>query len=82
VAVETWQQRPFLGEPPPLGSSFVLWVLLTMLLILLVAGVVAAYAAFTHRGADMPAVPWVGDVLERAASAVPTLPGDQPRQLQ
>jgi hypothetical protein len=60
----------------------VLWVLLTMLLILFVAGLVAAYAAFTHRGADVPAVPWVGDVLERAVSAVPTLPGDQPRQLQ
>lgn len=59
-----------------------LWVLLTMLFILLVAGLVAAYAAFTHRGADMPAVPWVGDVLERAVSAVPTLPGDHPRQLQ
>ena len=59
-----------------------LWVLLTMLLILLVAGLVAAYAAFTHRGADVPAVPWVGDVLERAVSAVPTLPGDHPRQLQ
>ena len=59
-----------------------LWVLLTMLLILLVAGLVAVYAAFTHRGADMPAVPWVGDVLERAVSAVPTLPGDHPRQLQ
>jgi hypothetical protein len=59
-----------------------LWVLLIMFLILLVAGLVAAYAAFTHRGADVPAVPWVGDVLERAVAAVPTLPGDHPRQLQ
>jgi hypothetical protein len=57
-----------------------LWVLLVMLLILLVAGLVAAYAAFTHRGADVPAVPWVGDVLERTVSAVPTLPGDRLRR--
>ena len=57
-----------------------LWVLLTMSVILVVAGLVAAYAAFTHRGADVPAVPWVGDVLERAVSAVPTLPGDRHQQ--
>ncbi len=57
-----------------------LWVLLTMLFILVLAGVVAGYAAFTHRGEDMPAVPWVGDALERAVTAVPTLPGDQPQR--
>jgi hypothetical protein len=49
-----------------------------MLLILVLAGVVAAYAAFTHRGADVPAVPWVGDAMERAVAAVPTLPGERP----
>ena len=49
-----------------------------MFLILVVAVLVGAYAAFTHRGADMPAVPWVGDALERAVAAVPTLPGDRP----
>ena len=57
-----------------------LWVLVTMFVILVVAGIVAAYAAFTHRGADVPAVPWVGDVLERAVAAVPTLPGDRVQQ--
>jgi hypothetical protein len=60
----------------------VLWILLTMVLILLLAAVVAAYAAYTHRGADVPAVPWVGDVLERAVSAVPTLPGEDPQRLR
>jgi hypothetical protein len=58
----------------------VLWVLLTMLLILVLAALVAAYAAFTHRGAEVPAAPWLGDALERAVAAVPTLPGDQLRQ--
>ena len=57
-----------------------LWVLVAMFVILVVAGLVAAYAAFTHRGADVPAVPWVGDVLERAVAAVPTLPGDRVQQ--
>ena len=61
---------------PATGVVVLLWVLLTMFLILVVAGLVGAYAAFTHRGADVPAVPWVGDVLERAVAAVPTLPGD------
>ena len=54
-----------------------LFVLLTMAFILLLAGLVAAYAAFTHRGAEVPAVPWVGDALQRAVTAVPTLSGDR-----
>jgi hypothetical protein len=54
-----------------------LWVVLTMLLILLIAAVVAAYAAFTHRGVEVPALPWVGEALERAVGAVPTLPADR-----
>jgi hypothetical protein len=52
------------------------WVLLTMFLIIAMAVVVGAYAAFTHRGAQVPGVPWVGDALERAVAAVPTLPGE------
>ena len=59
-----------------------LWILLTMAFILMLAAVVAAYAAFTHRGAAVPAVPWVGDALERAVSAVPTLPGEDPQRLR
>ena len=57
-----------------------LFILITMTLILLLAGLVAAYAAFTHRGVQVPAVPWVGDALDRAVSRVPTLPGDDPQQ--
>jgi hypothetical protein len=57
-----------------------LWVLLAMFLILAVAALVGAYAAFTHRGAEVPAVPWIGDALERAVSSVPTLSGDRSEQ--
>jgi hypothetical protein len=58
----------------------VLWVLLVMFVILVLAAVVATYAAFTHRGAQVPAAPWLGDALERAVAAVPTLPGEQLQQ--
>ncbi len=59
-----------------------IWVSLVMFLILLAAALVAAYAAFTHRGADVPAVPWVGDAMERAVAAVPTLPGERSEQVR
>ena len=50
-----------------------LWVALTMLTILVLAGVVATYVAFPRRGAATPAVPWVGDALDRAVEVLPTL---------
>jgi hypothetical protein len=81
--VETWEERPVRAVLDHLSEGCVLlFIALTMLAILIVAGLVAAYAAFTHRGADVPAVPWVGDALERAVAAVPTLPGDHSRQQQ
>jgi hypothetical protein len=51
----------------------VLWVILTMLTILVLAGAVATYVAFPRRGAVTPALPWVGDALDRAVEALPTL---------
>ena len=50
-----------------------LWILLTMLAILVLAGAVAAYVAFPRRGTTLPAVPWVGDALNRAVGSLPTL---------
>ena len=50
-----------------------LWVVLTMLTILVLAGAVATYVAFPRRGAATPAIPWVGDALDRAVEALPTL---------
>ena len=38
-------------------------------LILVLAGLVAAYVAFPHRGEGMPATPWLGDAMAKAADA-------------
>ncbi len=49
------------------------WIVLSMVVILLLAGVVTAYVAFPRRGHGVPGAPWVGDVLERGVEALPTL---------
>jgi hypothetical protein len=51
----------------------VFWIVLSMVVILLLAGLVSAYVAFPRRGHDVPGAPWVGDVLERGVEALPTL---------
>lgn len=51
-------------------------IIVMMLGILLVAGVVALYVAFPHRGEDVPGVPWIGDAMSRAADAFPVLEED------
>ncbi len=48
-------------------------IVLLMLGILLIAGIVVVYAAFPHRGEDVPGASWLGDMMTRAADAVPTL---------
>jgi hypothetical protein len=58
----------------------VLWILLTMLAILVLAGAVATYVAFPRRGATTPAVPWVGSALDRAVESLPTLHNTGARQ--
>lgn len=50
-----------------------LTVVVVMVLILLVAGLVAAYVAYPHRGEQMPAAPWLGDAMARAVDAAPVL---------
>jgi hypothetical protein len=59
----------------------VIWVFLTMLVIIGLALLVAAYVAFPRRGADVPAVPWVGSALERGVGALPTLRDERSHQL-
>ncbi len=53
-----------------------LLVLLTMLLILSVAGLVAVYLIYPRRGLEVPKVPWLGHALSRAVAALPTLQRD------
>ena len=52
-------------------------VIVVMVLILLVAGVVTAYVAYPHRGEEMPAAPWLGDAMAKAADAMPLLEDDE-----
>ena len=50
-----------------------LTIVLTMLLILLVAAVIVVYVAYPYRGEDVPKAPWIGDVMNKTADALPTL---------
>ena len=48
-------------------------VVVTMVLILAVAALVTAYVAFPHRGERLPALPWLGQAMARAADAAPVI---------
>jgi hypothetical protein len=51
----------------------VLPVLIAMLVILVVAGLVLAFVAYPARGEELPAAPWLGDAMAKAAEAAPVL---------
>jgi hypothetical protein len=51
----------------------VFWIFLSMVAILGVAALVAAYVVFPRRGEEVPRVPWVGEALQRTVDALPTL---------
>ncbi len=53
-----------------------LTIVIIMLVILAVATAVVVYAAFPHRGEDVPGVPWLGDAMSRAADAFPVIDDD------
>ena len=53
-----------------------LLVLLTMLLILALAGLVVGYMVFPRRGLAVPRVPWASPLLTRAVRILPTLDND------
>jgi hypothetical protein len=50
-----------------------LFIVITMLVILLIAACVVIYAAFPHRGEDIPGAPWLGDAMAKAADAIPVI---------
>ena len=54
-----------------------LFIVIAMLSSLAVAGLVILYVAFPHRGEKIPALPWLGDALGRAADAAPVLDEDE-----
>ena len=48
-------------------------VVIVMVLILLLAGGIAMYVAYPHRGEEIPYVPWLGDAMNKAADAAPLI---------
>lgn len=52
-------------------------IILTMLAIVVLAGLVLVYVAFPHRGEELPAAPWLGEAMAKAADAAPTLDEDE-----
>jgi hypothetical protein len=58
-------------------ETTVLLIGLAMLVILVVSGLVVAYVAFPHRGEEMPHAPWLGDAMNKATDALPTLDEDE-----
>ncbi len=74
----TGRHLPSAGSVPySEESNAVLYIVIAMLVSLAVAGLVVAYVAYPHRGARMPAVPWLGDALGRAADAAPVIDEDE-----
>lgn len=53
-----------------------LFTFVVMFLVLCVAGIVAVYVAYPHRGQEVPHAPWLGDVLKKGVEALPTLPAE------
>ena len=49
------------------------FIVITMVVIVAVAGLVVAFVAFPHRGEEMPITPWLGEAMDRANGAMPTL---------
>jgi len=54
-------------------------IVVVMVLILFLAGLVVAYVAYPHRGERMPATPWLGDAMAKAADAAPLLEEEDDR---
>ncbi len=48
-------------------------VLVSMLGIVLVAGLVVVYVAFPHRGRQVPNAPWLGRAMRSGVARLPTL---------
>jgi hypothetical protein len=49
------------------------FIIVSMLLIVVVAGLVVTFVAFPHRGEAVPGAPWLGETMNRAADALPTI---------
>jgi hypothetical protein len=52
--------------------SQMLTMFITMLVIIVVAGLTVTFVAFPHRGRDIPRARWLSDIMNKAASRVNT----------
>ncbi len=57
-------------------------IVLTMLVILVIAGLVVVYVAFPHRGEEVPHAPWVGEAMRTGVNSLPTLDNQRAREHQ
>lgn len=48
-------------------------ILVTMFVIIALAGTVVLYVAFPHRGEELPRAQWVGDAMRKGVERLPTL---------
>ena len=55
-------------------------IVIVMIVILVLAGVVLAYAAWPARGEEVPGAPWLGEALEKVADAAPLLDESETRE--
>jgi hypothetical protein len=54
-----------------------LFIVISMAVIVVVAGLVVTFVAFPHRGEDVPGASWLGDGMSRFADVLPTLEHDE-----
>ena len=59
-----------------------IWTLLLMFAVLVLAGLVALYVAFPHRGEEVPYAPGIGDAMRTARKRLQTLDEDEGQRLQ
>ena len=50
-----------------------LFIVISMVAIVLLAGLVVAFVAFPHRGEEVPGAPWLGESMSKAVDVLPTL---------
>ena len=48
-------------------------IVISMVVIVVLAGLVVTFVAYPHRGEDVPGASWLGDSMSRAVDVLPTL---------
>ena len=48
-------------------------IVISMVVIVVLAGLVVTFVAFPHRGEEVPGASWLGDSMTRAVDVLPTL---------